>query len=291
VLYGAFDPTTGDATPNRRSTAFGPVIEVRNASGDRSFAVTAQLQKRFVSGAEIGLAYTYTDAKDRMSAESDLASINIGATNILDGTLDERGLATSLYSVPHKITLVGAFDLPLKVRFSLFYNGFSGAPYTYRVLGDPNADGVTFLSQPQFNDPVYVPRNAADITLDDPAQWEAMDSFIESQPCLREQRGQLMRRNSCRNTWVSVMNARLSKVFSTVGGQSIELIADVFNVLNLLDAGWAVRRGINDTFILLPVGYDEVNQRGIYLFGPSDPNVRDVEATRWRMQLGARYTF
>ena len=291
VLYGTIDPATGEATPNRRSAAFGSVIEVRNASGDRSFVATAQLQKRFLGGAEIGLAYTYTDSKDRMSAASDLAAPNIGDINILDGTLDVRRLATSRYSVPHKITFVGAFDLPLRVRLSLFYNRFSGAPYTYRILGDANADGVVFLSRQVHNDPVYVPRDAADISLADPAQWEDMDRFIRSQPCLREQRGRLLRRNSCRDPWVSLMNARLSKIFPTVGGQSIELIADVFNVLNLLDGGWAVRRGINDTYILLPVGYDEVNQRGIYFFGPSDTNVRDVEATRWRMQLGARYTF
>jgi hypothetical protein len=291
VLYGAFDPATGDGTPNRRSAAFGPVIEVRNASGDRSFVATAQLQKRFVSGAEIGLSYTYTDSKDRMSAAGDLASVNIGSANILDGTLDERRLAASLYSVPHKITLVGAVDLPFRVRFSLFYNGFSGLPYTYRVLGDANADGVTVFSELELNDPVYVPRDAADITLADPAQWDTLDTYIRSRSCLQSQRGKLMRRNSCRDPWVTLMNARLSKVFPTVGGQSIELIADFFNVPNLLDGDWGVRRSTAGTAILGLVGYDATNGRGIYEFSRRDPNRRDAEASRWRMQMGARYTF
>ncbi len=87
------------------------------------------------------------------------------------------------------------------------------------------------------------------------------------------------------------MNARLSKVVPTTRGQSIEPIADLFNVLNLLDRDWAVRRAIPDTRILELVGYDAVNGRGIYVFETRDPNVRDNEATRWRMQLGARYTF
>ncbi len=128
VLYGTIDPTTGEATANRRRVAFGRVLEVRNASGDRSFVATAQLQKRFAGGAEIGLAYTYTDAKDRMSAAFDFASANIGETNILDGTLDDRRLATSLYNVPHKITFVGAFDLPLQGPV---------LPVLQRVLGFP----------------------------------------------------------------------------------------------------------------------------------------------------------
>ena len=291
VLYGSIDPATGEATPNRRSSAFGPVIEVGNSSGDRAYSATVQLQKRFAGGAEVGVAYAYTDSKDRMSAAADLASFNLGSVNILDGTLDERRLAASLYSVPHKITLVGALDLPLRARLSLFYNGFSGSPYTYRVLGDVNADGVTAFGGPQNNNPVYVPRDAADITLADPAQWDSLDRYIRSRPCLREQRGELLRRNSCRNPWVSVVNARLSKIFPTTRGQSVELIADLFNVLNFLDGDWAVRRATLGTTILSLVGYDSANGRGIYDFIPRDPQVRDLEATRWRMQLGARYTF
>jgi len=138
---------------------------------------------------------------------------------------------------------------------------------------------------------VYVPRDAADITLADPGQWEELDSYIRSRRCLEQQRGQLLRRNSCRNPWVSLMNARLSKVFPTVRGQSVELIADLFNVLNFLDGDWAVRRGIGGTAILQLVGYDSANQRGIYVFQTRDPLSRDLEATRWRVQLGARYTF
>jgi len=39
------------------------------------------------------------------------------------------------------------------------------------------------------------------------------------------------------------------------------------------------------------VGYDQANGRGIYTVLPVDRNARDIDATRWRMQLGARYAF
>jgi hypothetical protein len=290
VLYGTID-STGDATPNRVSSAFGEVLEVTNASGDRSFSGTVQLQKRFSNGAELGLAYTYTDTRDRMSAAGDQPVVNIAFTT-LDGTLANRTLATSNYSVPNKITFVGAFNLPLHFRFALFYNGYSGSPYTFRVLGDPNADGLTAFGGPVFNDPVYVPRNAADITLEDPTQWDSLNSYITSHSCLQNQRGQLQRRNSCRNGWVNLMNARLSTVIPTAKGQSIELMLDVFNALNLLNGSWGVQRGAtNGTTILRMVGYDEVNQRGIYVFRERDAQVWNVEASRWRLQLGARYVF
>ena len=136
-----------------------------------------------------------------------------------------------------------------------------------------------------------MPRNAADITLEDPAQWDTLNSYIASHSCLQNQRGQLQRRNSCRNGWVTLMNARLSTVIPTAKGQSIELMLDVFNVLNLLSGSWGVQRGTGGTLILRMVGYDEVNQRGIYVFQPNDTRVWNVEASRWRMQLGARYVF
>jgi hypothetical protein len=289
ALYGTSDPATGASTPNRRNTGFGPVIQLRNSSGDRSYVATAQLQKRFSNGAELGVAYTYTDSKDRMSTAHDLASVNLGRQNILDGTLAHRRLATSLYDAPHKISVVGAVDLPLRFRFSLFYNGSSGSPYTFRVLGNANADGLA-----TFNDPVYVPKDQADISLQDPAEWAALNRYIESHSCLRRQRGQLLRRNSCRNPWVSLTNARLSKVIPTTRGQSIELIVDLFNVLNFLDADWGVTRGADVGFppgILQLVGYDQTNQRGIYLFQGLDTKTVDPDATRWRLQLGTRYTF
>ena len=71
---------------------------------------------------------------------------------------------------------------------------------------------------------------------------------------------------------------------------------DLFNALDFFDRDWGVQR----TFVLFPqtqpqilglTGYDQANQRGIYVFAPPDRKARDDYATRWRMQLGARYAF
>src|SRR2546430_13647851 len=45
-------------------------------------------------------------------------------------------------------------------------------------------------------------RNSGDVTLAPGASYAQLDSLIESEPCLREQRGRILRRNSCRNPWV-----------------------------------------------------------------------------------------
>jgi len=291
LLYGTIDEF-GAATPNRRNQGFQTVAEIRNSSGDHTISASGQLEKRFRSGTEVSLAYTYTDARDRISPDCFNVTCNLDFTPV-DGSLESRALTTSTFSVRHKITLGVIAEAPLRIRAGLFYVGSSGRPYTYMISGDANADGLSLIGL--GNDAIYVPRNAADITLDDPGQWPGLDSLIRGQPCLQSQRGRIMRRNSCQGRWATLLNARLSKAFGMGGGRSLELITDVFNLLNLVDRDWGVQRTtlsfLGDPEILQLLRYDQENQRGVYNAPPIDRKVRDDGATRWRMQLGARYTF
>jgi hypothetical protein len=288
LLYGSFD-ADGTPTADRRDPAYGRVTEMRNSSGDRSFSGTAQLQKRFGDGAEVTLAYTYTDARDRLAGNCFGIDCNLDIEP-LDGTLNDRRLSASGFESRNKVTLGVVADLPLRFQLGLFYNGYSGYPYTYTVIGDVNADDL------DANDPVYLPTDAADVTLADPGEWASLDTLIRSQPCLNAQRGHVMRRNSCRGGWATLLNARVSRSLGLGRGQSLELTMDLFNALNFFDRDWGIQR----TFALFPqmqpqilelVGYDQANQRGIYIFLPPDRRARDDDATRWRVQFGARYAF
>ena len=117
---------------------------------------------------ELSAAYTYTDAKNRTDSPGNSGRGNLGLSP-LDGTWESPNLRTALWSRPHKLTLFGTADLPLKIRLGLSYFGYSGDPLTYIVHGDANADGLDNLDDSRNNDPVYVPLDAGDITLDDPA--------------------------------------------------------------------------------------------------------------------------
>jgi hypothetical protein len=293
VMYGALAPANANATTSRVNAAFGPVIEVRNADGDAAFVFTLQLQKRFAAGAELGAAYTRTDSRDRMSAGADLAQLNVGGANLLDGTWAQRRLAPSAYSVPNKLALTGAMDLPARLRVALVYIYQTGTPYAYRVGRDINADGITFGGSALGNDLVYVPRDSADIALVTPSEWATLNQFIQSEPCLSRQGGQVMHRNSCRNPSVAVMNARLTKVVPATRGRTIEVIADVFNVMNLLNSDWGIRRRVSGVRLLDLVSFDGPGQRGVYRVRSAsiDRRLRDVEASRWRSQLGLRFAF
>lgn len=265
-----------------------------NRSGDRAWSVAFQLQKQFHRGVELSAAYTYTDARDQQSTPVDGAYENLSASP-LDGTWEHLNFRTSIYSRPHEVTLTGTFDLPLKFNLGLSYVGFSGDPITYIVLGDANGDGIDNLFGHSYdNDPIYVPRNAGDITLIDPAQYPTLHRIIQQEPCLARQRGRLMDRNGCRQPWINLLNARVTKMFPTVHGQSLELSTDLFNLLSLIDHDWGQVRFTVEDFgtgslgkvsLLELVGYDKKHGRGVYNL--LTPHFRQVDpgASRWRLRL------
>ena len=322
VMYGTVAGTSkkGSAptvTPNIVSAAFGPILRNDNRSGDRTYIGTVQLQKSWSNGTELGAAYTHMNAKDYFSLR-DAQSVSNYGFSAVDGSLEDRNLAISTYDIPNKVTITATKSLPLGFRLSLIYLGRSGTPFTYIVNGDANADGVgnkVGAFDRQADDAVYVPRSLTDITLvrDSAASpttnvllpatasaYDSLEAYIDSQSCLRENRGRILPRNACRNPWQSILNARVAKSLRIgPGGRDVELIADVFNVLNLLNGDWGLIRetgtlagaGTENVALLRLRGTDPANGRNAYDVTLPGTQVVNVDASRWRMQLGARLAF
>ncbi len=279
-------------SPAWRDSSFGEVYRVSNRGGDQSYSLSAQIRKRFGKALTLYAAYAYSRAQDRMSWVNFPARANFSNTP-LDGTLDDRQLRPSFFETPHKVAVAATLELPYRLQLSFLYQGASQPPYTYVIDGDANADGIGGPGS-LSNDIVYVPRNAADISLapgSDPAQLQA---FIEQHRCLREQRGRIMTRNSCRNGWLGALNARLATTVPLAGGQHLEITADVFNLPNLISSRWGrywdTTTGPSVRMLRLS-GWDTANGRGIYQVTLPRRDVVDDFASRWRMQLGARYVF
>jgi hypothetical protein len=286
----AFNAGTGAVSAVRLTTRMGQTIENVNKSADRATQLTFQLQKSFSNGIEFNAAYTYSHVLDLFSFTSDISGSNY-VFGALDGTIANRNLRTSVYDRPHKISLSGTVNVPFDARFSLIYTGISGTPFTYVVANDVNGDGVG------GNDPVYVPRDGGDIEMKNgAADFAKLDSYINSEPCLRDNRGRILPLNVCRNPWQNLLNARLSKVLPTFGGQSVEIEMDMLNVLNFIDSNWGLTRvtgGFEETNLIRLAGYDAGQQRGIYTLNLPPKNALSINSlgSRWVFQLGARYTF
>ena len=292
-LYGTVSGTMTSITvsPARRNAAFRQVVGVSNRSGDHAMSLSAEFRKRFGDRGEASVLYAYARAWDRMSLVNTLPRPNLELTP-LDGTLDVRRLRTSFFERPHRLLLRTVVPLPYRVRLSLLYVGVSGAPFTYVINGDANADGIG--SGPMKNDIVYVPRDSLDVALAVPAEWARLDTFIQAEPCLRIQRGRMLQRNRCRNPWFGTLSAQLTKALPIVAGQSLELTADIYNLPNLMSRRWGQYRvtTLDPRVPLLSlVGYDAGAGRGVYQLAlPGRNQAQDLES-RWQVVLGARYSF
>jgi hypothetical protein len=241
----------------------------------------------------VSVAYSYTDAKDRISMTSSQALSNFQFSPV-DGDLENRNVRPSAFDRRHRFTVTASGNLPLGFNAGIIYTGQSGLPYTWVVNGDVNADGIS------NNDVAFIPENPDQITLQDPTQYEALSNFINSQPCLAGAKGRLIQRGECRNPWQNFFNIRLgwnSPQFAK--GHRVEVQADIFNVLNLLNPKWGLfeQEANFETHaaqFLRATGYDTVRDRPIYTFVEPTAvrtTVFSPTSSRWRMQIGARYAF
>jgi len=292
-LYGTLSGTSSGSTPRRATTAARDVIRQFNSNRDYAYSLTAQFIKRFSNSMEFTAGYTFAHSYDLISSTSDISNSNLNFST-LDGTFANRNLRPSFYDIPHSVRFSGTFDLPAGVRFALFYTGTSGRPYAWRYGSDVNGDGFS------GNDLVYVPVNAQDISLANPAQWTALNNFINSEPCLNSQRGHIMQRTSCRNPWRTFVDARAVKSFRTLRGQSVEVTASMFNLLSFLGIGGKIYSVTSNENIAMlnRTGYADglagrpALGRGIYSLAlPAQLKFQDVNASRWKLELGARYIF
>jgi hypothetical protein len=294
VMYGTIT-ATGASRPTRKdSTNFGRVFRFENRTADRSSAVTAVARKIWGPGRQFEVGYNWSRTSDVMS----LAGFNgllMFQNNPIDGSVANRRLGRSARDVPHNLIATAILPAGFGATASFFFRVRSGTPYAPVVTGDANADGTP------SNDLAYIPRDSLDISLRNPAAYGDLDRFIQSEPCLREQRGRIVHRNSCRNPSVRNLDGRISREWVVRGGRGVELSADFFNMGNMVNRRWGLVRetsGREELGLLAITGWDAAANRPSYtvptLSGqPALPsrNAIVTDASRWRTQVEARYNF
>lgn len=282
---------------------FGNVYDVYNTDENFSYSLTAQLQRPFLNGWEGMIAYTFSKSEDVNSLTSSTARSNF-RFNPIAGNPNDPELRTSNNDVPHRI--VGSFTRQFTfdvlgraaTDVSLIYVGESGRAYSYTYNGDVNGDSQ------DGNDLIYVPATAAEarfepVSANNPftpeASWANLNAFIESVECLREQRGRVLKRNSCRTPWTNRFDVRLAQSLPTFGGQSAQFTIDVLNFANLLNREWGRSEFVSNQAdqALRRSGSTLVGERVLLSgFGPRNSpfTVSDI-GSRYQIAAGIRYTF
>ncbi|HEX8430984.1 MAG TPA: TonB-dependent receptor, partial [Longimicrobium sp.] len=280
----------------------GDVIDVTNTDQGRFYSVTGQIQRPFRNGWDLSLAYTFSSAEDTGPLNNSTAFSN-WSFNLTEGDPNNPKLRRSDNDIPHRFVGTASRRLELIRRaatdLSLTYVGQSGNPYSYRYGSDINGDGST------GNDLVYVPTSASEVRFAagtgatagvTPEQsWQNLNAFIESVECLREARGEIIERNTCRAPWSNRFDFRLAQSLSPIGTQNAQITLDVLNVGNLLNREWGLNQFVSNQAdnLLTASGTTVVNGRRLYsAFAPRTDRVTISNLdSRYQIQLGLRYSF
>ena len=244
VLYG-LQPNS----PNLRVAGRDVVLDVTNQSKDYSYSLTAGVTRQFRNNFGGSVFYTYSEAKDVQNLTSSTAYSQYRFGRPLTTRQEDLSLGTSIFSQPHRIVATGTYTLPTRTTISAIYQGQSGQAFGYVSSGDLNGDNLS------LNDPVYVPTGPSDPrkpvfqqfsvggdTYTPAQQEQAFFDFIDSNSCLRDQKGQLQERNSCRAPFTNQVDISIEQALPIIRGQAFTVRFDVINFGNLLNKDWGVIR-------------------------------------------------
>lgn len=281
----------------RRTNFFSNVTDITNTDEGYNYSLTAQVQRPFRDGWDFSAAYTFTKARDVTSVTSSQAFSN-WRFNPIDNNPNDPSLRPANFEVPHRIVASGSkkfeFLKNAPLDLSLIYTGESGRPYSYTYLGDVNNDGSN------GNDLIFVPANESQIRFTGTAEsqaasWQNLNTFIEGVECLREARGEVLKRNACRQPWLNRFDVRLAQTVPTIRGQGVQVMLNVINFANLLNKDWGKSEFVTNQADQVLQTSSTANVNGRVTFQPFGAGRRVFNTSninsRYQIQLGLRYSF
>lgn len=283
----------GNATNQRVVKNVSRAAIMTNTNEGYYFGSTFKLEYPNQKGLSAMLAYTYSQAKDIMSAGSiasgsftSLRTVNGGNSPELalaDQDLPNRFVSLINYRFEYGGKFGGATQVSLGyVGENRAFNSTTGintSRFSYAIGGDMNGDGI------QNNDLLFVPNKGSDLTFEDltvkiinPAnptgpkidkiytaaeQAAAFDAFIEQDPYLKTRRGQYTERNGGLFPFVHQFDLSVAQeFFIKVGGKrnTIQVRADILNMGNLVNSDWGVGNLFNSD---RPISFQKVSADGV----------------------------
>lgn len=296
VVYGGTNSGGGN---------FYDILELYNTSGGYQWDLVFQVQRNMARGLSVNAGYRMGRSEDKNSVTSSQARSQM-RYNPIDNDPNNPALSTSLYQVDNRIwasvSYVHEFFDNAATTISLFYNGETGAPFSFIYYGDVNNDGF------DQNDLFYIPRNSSEILLGrisngqyvpaDDQTYEDLDDFIENNEYLSENRGKVAERNGARNPWRNILDIRIAQDIPDLWGMGqFQITLDILNFLNLLNNEWGWNENVYSTYTIAnyqgTVTHNGQANVPVYSFSKpenNEPWSASESTSRWAMQLGIRYT-
>ena len=282
---------------------FNEVLVHKSTSEARTWQFSLGLSKRMSDVFSWDFGYTYANSRDNSSYSCCISSTFLfetptaGNPNELGDPGDELvgSWGPSDFNREHTFVLSGIAKLPAGFQVSGIWRAFSGRPWTPVVDGDVNGDSG------DENDRAYIIDidDPADLALlEDPADAALLSEFYNEFSCLRENIGQIITRNACSNDIFTKLDLRVTWRTEIGNGQAIELIADVFNVLNIINDDWSRNVGVSQfgsaRQLLELEGFDPDTRNHLFSVNPSfgqESNLSGFRTDQGSAQLGLKFIF
>ncbi len=295
-IYGT---ASYNGTTKRLNPRFTNALLLENTGKGYDASLTVQLQKRSSFGLDGAVSYTFNRAENVNNGTSSRAISNWQYNENKD--VNRAELGTADFEVRHRFLANASYALRWADRFTSIFSfvleSRSGSPFSWIYNGNANADTR------RDNDLVYVPASADEVEISGGGTWEELDRFISDHDDLDAARGEVVARNSARTPWQNRLDFRFTQEITTLRRQKVELTANVFNVLSLVNKDWGqVYYTSNDNVQIWRFeGYTAQGRDRISFSDGSldrltdDPKANLFQksdlASRWQLQLGVRYTF
>jgi hypothetical protein len=245
---------SGNTTPDGRPryqilpgfTGTNTDLLLTNTGFGESWNLVARVNKRWDAGFFLNGSYTYQDVTDQNPGTSSVAFSNYTNTAVGDDpNFAAQGISN--YQRDHQFRLVAGYDAELfgdnNTRVELFYNVRSGQRYSYTFNDPTNGRSAVFgVTGRGSRNLLYVPDVSsvtadANVSYDSAATFAAVQNLVLNSE-LADYQGQVAPKNIGKTPWVHKLDLSVRQEVPLPFGGKMELLADVENVLNLIDKDW-----------------------------------------------------
>lgn len=287
------------STEDANLKKFTNVYMLDNTSRGYSYNLSLSAVKRFDFGLDLAASYTYSRSKSVNCGTSSVAQSNYNY-NYTYQNPNSPELGFTAFNVPHQIKASAFYHKDYAEHWittvGLIYTGTSGSPYSLYYYGDLNQDGsngndLMFIPTDEQIDKMQFKANknyTAEEQKENFREWIANDGYMS------KHRGEYFKRYADNLPFESHFDFHLAQTYKfKVGAQvhSVELSFDVLNVGNMFNKKWGRYTSTGTAKYYSPVTYSGNGQFQFLHPGNYEMRSYDDYYSRWRGQLGLKYTF
>lgn len=273
VSPGGIDSASGTVSPveARRSAEFGSVMmrtsDLRGYGGQLTGTIAPDLA-RFRSWGRFytSLSYTLQDSRRQYRGFDGAAFGDPRAVEWAAADFDAR----------HVLVYTLGLATGKTGTITLFARAQSGLPFTARVQGDVNGDGIG-------GDRAFIPDPArsGDTVLAGQLRSLLANGSSSARTCLSAYLGKIAPRNGCRGPWTAILNAQWDPPIPRKWMGRVQASVYFENVLGGVDQllhgdnlrGWGAQPVV-DPVLLVPHGFDPAARRFTYTVNPRFADTR-----------------